>query len=192
MWEALSSCKVFSISKCTGDFQSPYGHLITQLFLPRFFGYSAVCSTCYPSGGHNIKVFDKLPLISREMLLALGEFEWGQIKMCLSSSIYQGTTRQFKWPFFFFPEWDFEKKFCSVCSHLYQESRLLFLKTTIVLRSGIWDWDKLKCHKALHSYIIKPFFFTKCFLVCCKPFVKFQSSENIDSDNFLPVFHSFL
>lgn len=71
-------------------------------FLLRFFGYSAVCSTCYPSGGHNIKVFDKLPLISREMLLALGEFEWGQIKMCLSSSIYQGTTRQFKWLFFFF------------------------------------------------------------------------------------------
>lgn len=120
------------------------------------------------------------------MLLALGEFEWGQIKMCLSSSIYQGTTRQSKWLFFFLNE--ALKKSCSVCSYLYQESRLLFLKITIVLGSGIWDWDKLKCHKALWSYIIKPFFFTKCFLVCCELFVKFQSSENIDSDNFLPIF----
>lgn len=43
--------------------------------------------------------------------------------------------------------------------------------------------DKLKSCKLSVPTEIQPFFLDVCFLECCKPFVDFQSSEEVISDN---------
>lgn len=60
----------------------------------------------------------------------------------------------------------------------------LFLKANEMLEKRGWDLSKLKLQKLTLTKIWHFFFFFWInFLNCCKPLVKFQSSEELHSDN---------
>lgn len=68
----------------------------------------------------------------------------------------------------------------------------VILKATTKVLSRGWEQSKLKHHNALCSYRdITIFFRIKHSTGCCKLLVRFQISENVDSDSFCQDFCCF-